>query len=914
MSSVDLEAQFDAEYFAEPSENKNPHESLEQIRSNIDQLMDDYSHQGISLTGHLIHVSHYLPFVCMLKHQNEKDEQKDEPSDTPKPILTEVDQVGFERRSDTPNQHSFPIGPSGASSELPRRRRMSTVSAHNNFSQPKWTLSHRRGHTAMNAGIRSLGSQFRQTSIGWPGDLRLGNQRGELIESSSLTETDKKALEEEFKVQRETQTDDMSWIPVWIEDKLAHMHYEGYCKTTLWPLFHYLIWQEHFPEQDESDDATYQAYLEVNWAYAKKVAEIWKPGDLVLVHDYHLLLVPKLLRSLISEAYIGMFLHSPFPSSEIFRCLPRRKEILDGMLGSNLVCFQTYSYSRHFLSSCIRVCGYESTSSGVESNSFNTAISHCPIGIDVERVLLDRDAEGVEPKVNALRQLYHGCKIIVGRDKLDVVKGVVQKLQSFRKFLEEFPEWRNKVVLIQVTSPSLHEDAKLESDVADLVSHINNEFGGLGFTPVHHYHQMIERDEYFALLSSADLGLITATRDGMNTTSLEYIMCQSKTYQSPLILSEFTGIGGILNQTVRINPWDIFGTARAINKCLLMSTEDKAKRQTELFRRVSSHTSQTWAFTLIKELLRNLGVGQTARVTPYLDHKLIVDKYKKAKKRLLLFDYDGTLTPIVSRPSAAVPGQKLKEILPRITSDERNIVFTVSGRDGNFLSEHLGHMPNIGLSAEHGCFIKEPNSKEWWNLTDNIDMSWMDDVEDIFKYFTERTIGSQIERKKASITWHYRNCDAEFGSFQCKQCQDLLESNVVSKKPVEVLVGKKNLEVRPLAVNKGEIVKRLLYDHSDSEFVMCAGDDKTDEDMFRSLSDILVLAPGSTSSLKPIMNAPVSVSMGGEKEETLPGVEINMNADDIFTVTVGPASKPSLAGWHLTTPEEVIDALEKLVG
>lgn len=720
----------------------------------------------------------------MLKHTDDDEFKEESEPVASKPILTEVDQVGFERRSENAAT-SVPLGPSGSTSELPRRRRMSAVSAYSETHQPKWTLAQRRGHTAMNAGIRSLGSQFRQTSIGWPGDLRVGHQNGELIEASSLTEVDKKALEEELEVQRESQVDDMRWLPVWLEDKIAHMHYEGYCKTTLWPLFHYLIWQEVFPEQDESDDATYQAYLEVNWAYAKKVAEIWKPGDLVLVHDYHLLLVPKLLRSLINEAYIGLFLHSPFPSSEIFRCLPRRREILDGMLGSNLVCFQTYSYSRHFLSSCIRVCGYESTSSGVEANGFNTAISHCPIGIDVERVLQDRDADGVEPKVNALRQLYHGCKIIVGRDKLDVVKGVVQKLQAFRKFLEEFPEWRNKVVLIQVTSPSIHEDAKLESDVADLVSHINNEFGSLGFTPVHHYHQMVERDEYFALLSAADLGLITATRDGMNTTSLEYIMCQSKTYQSPLILSEFTGIGGILNQTVRVNPWDIFGTARAINKCLKMSQEDKSKRQTELFRRVSSHTSKTWAFTLIKELLRNLGVGQTARVTAYLDHKLISGKYRDANKRLLLFDYDGTLTPIVSRPSAAVPGEKLKEILPKITSDERNIVFIVSGRDANFLSEHLGHIPNIGLSAEHGCFIKEPNSKDWWNLTDNMDMSWMDDVEDIFKYFTERTIGSHIERKKASITWHYRNCDAEFGSFQCKQCQDLLESNVVSKKPVE---------------------------------------------------------------------------------------------------------------------------------
>ena len=880
--------------------------------------MEDAKHQSIPLSGHIIHVSHYLPFVFMLKRQNEIDEHVEEVPPSPKPVLTEVDQVGFERRDEASLASLInPQGPSGSAAELPRRRRMSAVSAYSQNTKPRWTLMHRRGHTAMNAGIRSLGSQFKQTSVGWPGDLRVGNLKGELIEASSLTERDKKALEDELEVQRESQIDDMKWLPVWLEDRVAHGHYEGYCKTTLWPLFHYLIWQEVFPEDNESDDATYQAYVEANWAYAKKVSEVWKPGDLVLVHDYHLLLVPKLLRSIVNEAYIGLFLHSPFPSSEIFRCLPRRKEILDGMLGSNLVCFQTYSYSKHFLSSCIRVCGYESTSSGVESNGFNTAVSHCPIGIDVERVLADRDAPGVEPKIHALRQLYHGAKIIVGRDKLDVVKGVVQKLQSFQKFLQEFPEWREKVVLIQVTSPSLHEDPKLESTVSDLVSHINNEFGSLGFAPVHHYHQTIERDEYFALLSTADLGLITATRDGMNTTSLEYIMCQSKTYQSPLILSEFTGIGGILNQTIRVNPWDIFGTARAINKCLKMSEEEKEKRQTELFRRVSSHTSHTWASTLVKELMRNLGVGQTARATTYLDKNLIAEKYKKSKKRLFLFDYDGTLTPIVKTPSAAVPGEKLKRILPKLAEDERNIVYIVSGRDGAFLSQHLGHIKNLGLSAEHGCFIREPSNDGWWNLTDNIDMSWMDDVEDIFNYFTERTIGSHIERKKASVTWHYRNCDAEFGSFQCKQCQDLLESNVVSKKPVEVLVNKKNLEVRPLAVNKGEIVKRILYYHSDAEFVLCAGDDRTDEDMFRSLSDIFVLAPGSTQSLKPIMSAPVSFKLNdpnmNENNENYPSKEIQMVPDDIFTIMIGPSSKRTLAGWHLTTPEEIINTIEELV-
>ncbi|EEB87393.1 hypothetical protein MPER_15264, partial [Moniliophthora perniciosa FA553] len=152
--------------------------------------------------------------------------------------------------------------------------------------------------------------------------------------------------------------------------------------------------------------------------------------------------------------------------------------------------------------------------------------------------------------------------------------------------------------------------------------------------------------------------------------------------------------------------------------------------------------------------------------------------------------------------------------------------------DQDFLEQHLGDIEGLGFSAEHGGFIREPGTKEWVNFTEQLDMDWMKEVGEVFRYYTERTTGSHIEIKKSSITWHYRGADPEWGQFQCRQCQDLLENNLAHKRPIEVLVGKKNLEVRPLAVNKGEIVKRILYHNPDAEFVFCAGDDKTDEDMF----------------------------------------------------------------------------------
>ena len=330
------------------------------------------------------------------------------------------------------------------------------------------------------------------------------------------------------------------------------------------------------------------------------------------------------------------------------------------MLGADLACFQAFSYSRHFLSSCIRVCGLDASYNSVESpNGHVTSISYNPIGIDAEKISKDSTGPGVKPKIEVIKEMYKGKKIIVGRDKLDIVRGVLQKLQAFQKFLEEFPEWRGKVVLIQVTAPALNDSPTLERQVSELVSHINSTFGSLSFTPVHHYHQIIERDEYFALLSVADLALITSVRDGMNTTSMEYIICQEQIKKSPLILSEFTGTAGRMRSAIQVNPWNIWGVAKAIDYGLRLSEEERLSRHKQLYDQVTLHTSHTWAATLVKQLAYRLSSEEAAHFTPPLDMEAVQQKFHAASKRLLLLDYDGTLTPIVKQPEAAVPSKEL---------------------------------------------------------------------------------------------------------------------------------------------------------------------------------------------------------------------------------------------------------------
>ncbi|KAF9953593.1 threalose-6-phosphate phosphatase, partial [Modicella reniformis] len=655
-------------------------------------------------------------------------------------------------------------------------------------------------------------------------------QDGYVIPSKNLTESHRQALKEKLWQKEKV-------VPIFLNEQRAAGHYE-----VLWPLFHYILWDEATDgrvEQKNWDD-----YVIVNQQFANAIVEQYMPGDI------------------------------------------KRVEVLNGLLGANQIGFQTYSYARHFISCCTRVNGYESTPRGVDAMGSTVWVGIFPIGIDAERVERQRKDPGILPKMDAIRKTYKGKRIIVGRDKLDLVKGVQQKLRAFEKFLNNYPEMQGEVVLIQVTSPPLVENSKLEAKIAELVAHINGTFGSLNFTPVHHYHQHIDRDEYYALLSVADIGLITSVRDGMNTTSLEYIMCQSENH-GPLILSEFTGTAGSLGGAMMVNPWDYQGVARVIYDALHLSDDDKRMRHSLLRKHVLAHTAQYWAKNFISELILNVGTWEQSTPTPYLDHNIITDSYHKAKKRLLMFDYDGTLTPIRKTPGAAVPQEHMLKALKALAANPHNVVWIISGRDQKVLEEWLGGVDNLGFSAEHGSFMRQPGSQKWINLTESLDMSWKNDVIEIFTYYTERTQGSFIEHKQSSLTWHYRMADPEFGAFQAKECQNHLENAVLSKLPVEILVGKKNLEVRPTIVNKGEIVKKLLGQHPDVEFVMCAGDDKTDEDMFRALAGITnANAVNSCNTIK-------KTSTGAQMEYS--AVVIESYSDDLVAETAAKISQATLA-------------------
>ncbi|KAJ5110768.1 Trehalose-phosphatase [Penicillium argentinense] len=776
-----------------------------------------------------------------------------------------------------------------------------------------WTLKPRSGTSALFDSFAHLASDnthWSHTLVGWTGEVEpildskaplqqaaapvpvnKGQQppSNPLVDGISVGRDDRERLDSQLRTGRYGKI-----LPVWLSDAQEEPQdavllkdqgrWRRYAERELYPLLHY---KQHGPTDGRSERRWWADYTRLNQLFADRIAAEYQEGDVVWIHDYHLFLLPSLLRQRVPNIYIGFFLHSPFPSSEFVRCLAKRKEVLTGVLGANMLGFQTFSYSRHFSSCCTRVLGFDSNSAGVDAYGAHVAVDVFPIGIDARSI--QRAAFGapdIEKAVVGIRKLYDGKKIIVGRDRLDSIRGVTQKLQAFEVFLERYPEWRDKVVLIQVTSPTSVEEEKedpenkIAGQISNLVSTINGRFGSLSFSPVQYYPQYLSPREYFALLRVADVGLITTVRDGMNTTSLEYIVCQQNNH-SPLILSEFSGTAGTLPSAIHINPWDLVGVANAVDKALNMPAEQRKEQHLKLYKHVLTNTVATWSRHFLDRLLTNLSSFDQSVATPALDRAKVVKQYRKARKRLFMFDYDGTLTPIVKDPQAAIPSDRVLRTLKTLAADPRNAVWIISGRDQAFLDEWMGHIPELGLSAEHGCFIRQPRSDDWENLAERTDMAWQKEVIEVFQHFTERTQGSFIERKRVALTWHYRRADPEYGAFQARECRKALEDTVAKRWAVEVMAGKANLEVRPTFVNKGFIATRLVNEYGTEpgkapEFILCSGDDFTDEDMFRALK------------------------------------QFDLPREHVYSVTVGASSKQTNASWHLLEPADVIGTLQLL--
>lgn len=658
-------------------------------------------------------------------------------------------------------------------------------------------------------GVTTVSRSRNSMWVGWPG-----------ISSQELTAQDKSDIIIEL--------EKYNCYPVFLSDQEVDEFYAGYCNATLWPLLHY------FTGMAEYDGRYWSSYKKVNEHFFKRISQFIDNNTQVWVHDYQLMLLPQLVRERFHNSHIGFFLHTPFPSYEIFRLLPERKELLEGLLGADLVGFHTYDYVRHFLSSAKRILGHSSHLGAVQLDGRTVQADAFPIGIDYRKFAKSSRTSPVKKQIKTFNINSKKTKVILAVDRADYTKGIPTRLDAFDLFLRQHPEAHGKVILVLLAAPSRENvDAykDLREEIERKVSRINGEYSTVSWSPITYFHQSLPLTEVCALYSIADVMLVTPLRDGMNLVAKEYVAAK-RSQNGVLILSEMAGVASELTEALLVNPNDTRQVAQAIFEALQMPDKEKKSRMKAMQDRVSTYTVIKWAQDFISELEQT--AEKTIPSTKLLlkrDKKQLVGDYKTADSRLILLDYDGTLKQFVASPDKVLarPSAKVRRIIRSFTDDPKNKVIIVSGRPKSTL-ESFFENKGLGLVAEHGGWIFEAGV---WVKSSITSARWKKSLKPIMEQYTARTPGATLEEKDFALVWHYRQVSPDLAYVRKEELMMELR-NLLGGSEVEVFEGEKVVEVKPRNMHKGAIVTELLTrEHWD--FILCIGDDYTDEDMFQAL-------------------------------------------------------------------------------
>ncbi|TMW56064.1 hypothetical protein Poli38472_008712 [Pythium oligandrum] len=617
---------------------------------------------------------------------------------------------------------------------------------------------------------------------------------------------------------------DRNYYPVFLDPKREKLFYQGFCKTILWPLFHssppttedQLISQEMDNEADERNvmEKMWQAYVAVNQSFADAVQEVYEEGDLVWIQGYHLSLVPQMVRNLFpnSNIHIGFFMHTPFPSSELYRILNYREEMLTGVLGADLIGFQTYEYARHFQSSVVRLLGLESSHKGVDVDGHFARITICPVGIDPEKFTALARSDGVNDQIRQLRAQFAGKTVMLGMDQLDPTKGLVHKLLAVEELFTLRPELSREVVFVQiVTGGTSALESPLGAQVEALVSRINSKLQDIGAdAPVQYLNQELPRDMLIALYALADCIVITPVQEGMNAMPFEYVVCREAVGKhARIVLSEFAGSAHSLGGAKLVNPWN----TEELHDALLASLQDSEgvmSAHQSMYSYVSTFTSRHWADNFLEQLEECCEENNLAVSGRELSRRDMTSAYTRSSRRLIFINYEGVMAAEASIPELSYPPQELIWQLSMLTDDPRNTVVLVCARSMAVCEQWFaGLSGRIVLAAEYGVYVKWIGENEPWRcVVPNLDLDWWEDVEPLLEYYTERTPGSFMERKDSSVTWHYRDCDQDHGLWQASELLISLRE-LTRSLPVAVVPGNRYLEVRPQKVSKASLFERI---------------------------------------------------------------------------------------------------------
>ncbi len=660
--------------------------------------------------------------------------------------------------------------------------------------------------------------------IGWPG--------GAIADPAHEVEIDQ-ALREEH-----------GCIPIFLSDEEVAGHYEGFSNSSVWPLLHYMPNYMHY------DPAWWEHYRNVNQRFADKVMELAQPDDLVWVHDYQLMLLPAMLHERMPELRIGFFLHTPFPSYETFRCHPRRRELVAGVLGADLVGFHTFGYMRHFRSTVLRLLGLETEITRIRSEDGHvSAMGVFPIGINAQKFEETLDALEFRQRRDEFIQANAGKRIVLSVERMDYTKGILHRLDAIEQFLSGLDEsGRDAIKFIFVSVPSREEveeykDVREETEAR--VGRINGQYATLNSSPIRFIHGSVNFTDLCALYATADVGLVTPLIDGMNLVAKEFIACQRE-HNGVLMLGEFTGAAEELSNALLVNPYDITAVAEKLTEALAMSEDEKRALNQPMRERVVKYDAQHWARTFIEQLRISEISAPAASESVEVAAGLLAQAVAAGQRIALFLDYDGTLREIEPVPRAAVPTPAIWALLDLLRERPNLVLTIISGRRREDLETWFGGTP-FGLIAEHGATGRPSGHTSWEHWDRGIRYDWKDEIREVLRLYEQSTPGSFVEEKSTSLVWHYRKTDPEFGTWKANQLAHEL-STMMANEPVKIRQGRKIVEATSAHISKGAAVRRAI-EKTVPDLIFCAGDDQTDESMFEvELTNMITLKVGREPS------------------------------------------------------------------
>lgn len=676
----------------------------------------------------------------------------------------------------------------------------------------KGKLRFRQSAGGLATGIGSFYKAYNSIWLGWCG-----------IPSDKVDRKEKKKIETKLISEHNN-------YPIFLSKRDIERYYYGFFNKTLWPLFHC------FSQYAVYDESLWFAYKQINELFCDKVIEVAEAKDTIWIHDYHLMLLPKLIRERLPKAKIGFFLHIPFPPFEIFRLLPWRKEILKGLLDADLIGFHTYDYVCHFLFSVERLLGYEHTLGQISVGSHVVKVDSFPMGIDYERFNSAVSDSGVRKESNKICKKAGSRRIILSIDRLDYTKGIIQRLDAFDLFLEKNPKYKEKVVLILVAAPSrtkVEQYKLLKKQVDGLVGKINGKYGSIGWMPIWYLYSFLPFDNLVSLYSAADVALITPLRDGMNLIAKEFIASKTDG-RGVLILAEITGAAKELGEAIIVNPNNKKEIVAALKEALTMPEAEQIERNRTMQTRLKRYNVRRWAKDFMDSLsdIKRVQQELCARRLSSAGKKELRADYSKSKKRLILLDYDGTLTAFGEKPEKVEPDNQLLGLLKALVSNRRNEVVVISGRDKNVMERWFASL-DIVLISEHGAWLKQKGNS--WETIEPLKNDWKEEIKPILELYVDRTPGSFVEEKDFSFVWHYRRVEPELALARARELKSAL-FHLTANFNLQVLEGNKVIEVKRVGINKGRMALKWLEKKS-WDFILAIGDDCTDEDVFAVLPD-----------------------------------------------------------------------------